>query len=210
MCLSTTKYRSLARYNVRRGMQQSYTSHALQAWKSSWRGTQHRRALHLTRLPPSQLACIRTICSHIENMITGVTKGYLYKMRFCYMHFPINVAITGRTVEIRNFLGEKRVRRCVTGASPSTCAHNRARLKIREGKESRDWGVSCLLSWPAVVGKVLTASWYRTLVSWSICSTVRCLYAAFEVCYSQLCGPGVAGDTTKVTKFHRSACRSTT
>eukprot|EP00903_Cladosiphon_okamuranus_P006628 g6473.t1 len=58
-----------------------------------------------------QLACIRTICSHVENMITGVTKGYLYKMRFCYAHFPINVSITGRTVEIRNFLGEKRVRR---------------------------------------------------------------------------------------------------
>ncbi|CAN0359597.1 unnamed protein product, partial [Ectocarpus sp. 12 AP-2014] len=58
-----------------------------------------------------QLACIRTICSHIENMITGVTKGYLYKMRFCYAHFPINVSITGKTVEIRNFLGEKRVRR---------------------------------------------------------------------------------------------------
>ncbi|CAM9923588.1 unnamed protein product [Ectocarpus fasciculatus] len=44
-------------------------------------------------------------------MITGVTKGYLYKMRFCYAHFPINVSITGKTVEIRNFLGEKRVRR---------------------------------------------------------------------------------------------------
>lgn len=60
-----------------------------------------------------QLACIRTICSHVENMITGVTKGYLYKMRFCYAHFPINVSITGKTVEIRNFLGEKRVRRQV-------------------------------------------------------------------------------------------------
>ncbi|CAB1112223.1 unnamed protein product [Ectocarpus sp. CCAP 1310/34] len=58
-----------------------------------------------------QVACIRTICSHVENMITGVTKGYLYKMRFCYAHFPINVSITGKTVEIRNFLGEKRVRR---------------------------------------------------------------------------------------------------
>ncbi|CAM9548428.1 unnamed protein product [Sphacelaria rigidula] len=44
-------------------------------------------------------------------MMTGVTKGYLYKMRFCYAHFPINVSITGRVVEIRNFLGEKRVRR---------------------------------------------------------------------------------------------------
>lgn len=69
------------------------------------------RALARPRMHPMQLACIRTICSHVENMITGVTKGYLYKMRFCYAHFPINVSITGRTVEIRNFLGEKRVRR---------------------------------------------------------------------------------------------------
>uniref|UniRef100_A0A7R9YBB6 Large ribosomal subunit protein uL6 alpha-beta domain-containing protein n=1 Tax=Pinguiococcus pyrenoidosus TaxID=172671 RepID=A0A7R9YBB6_9STRA len=58
-----------------------------------------------------QRACIRTVCSHIENMITGVTKGFLYKMRFCYAHFPIIVAIEGRNVEIRNFLGEKRVRK---------------------------------------------------------------------------------------------------
>merc|ERR1712146_715739 len=57
-------------------------------------------------------ACIRTACSHINNLIIGVTKGYEYKMRFVYAHFPINVAITGKKnkVEIRNFLGEKLVR----------------------------------------------------------------------------------------------------
>ncbi|KAM9989485.1 hypothetical protein ACTFIY_005517 [Dictyostelium cf. discoideum] len=60
-----------------------------------------------------QIACIKTITSIIENMITGVTKGYEYKMRFVYAHFPINVAVTdgGRVVEIRNFFGEKIVRR---------------------------------------------------------------------------------------------------
>ena len=58
-----------------------------------------------------QLACVRTIMSHIDNMFTGVTQGFLYKMRFVYSHFPINVAITANTVEIRNFLGEKRVRK---------------------------------------------------------------------------------------------------
>jgi large subunit ribosomal protein L9e len=58
-----------------------------------------------------QLACVRTVCSHIENMFVGVTKGFLYKMRFVYSHFPINVSLAGRTVEIRNFLGEKRVRK---------------------------------------------------------------------------------------------------
>ncbi len=60
-------------------------------------------------------AGVRTICSHIENMITGVTKGFKYKMRFCYAHFPINSAMVkngaNEVVEIRNYLGEKKVRR---------------------------------------------------------------------------------------------------
>ena len=57
-------------------------------------------------------AAIRTVTSHVENMITGVTKGFEYKMRLVYAHFPINVNIVdnGKTLEIRNFLGEKRVR----------------------------------------------------------------------------------------------------
>ncbi|KAI8872778.1 60S ribosomal protein-like protein L9 [Ramicandelaber brevisporus] len=60
-----------------------------------------------------QKACIRTVCSLINNMITGVTKGYLYKMRYVYAHFPINVNITdsGKGIEIRNFLGEKIIRK---------------------------------------------------------------------------------------------------
>ena len=59
-----------------------------------------------------RLAAIRTACSHVQNMITGVTKGFEYKMRLVYAHFPINVNIEGKgtVVELRNFLGEKRVR----------------------------------------------------------------------------------------------------
>lgn len=57
-------------------------------------------------------AAIRTALSHVENLITGVTKGYRYKMRFVYAHFPINASITNgnKGIEIRNFLGEKKVR----------------------------------------------------------------------------------------------------
>merc|ERR1711915_88103 len=60
-----------------------------------------------------ELAAVRTICSHITNMITGVTKGYQYKMRAVYAHFPINCAISEnhQLVEVRNFLGEKFVRK---------------------------------------------------------------------------------------------------
>mmetsp|Transcript_2934 Transcript_2934/g.8598 ORF Transcript_2934/g.8598 Transcript_2934/m.8598 type:complete len:189 (-) Transcript_2934:36-602(-) len=58
-----------------------------------------------------QTACIRTIATHVQNMITGVTRGFLYKMRMVYSHFPINVTVTGDVVEIRNFLGDKLVRK---------------------------------------------------------------------------------------------------
>ncbi|GIY97701.1 60S ribosomal protein L9 [Caerostris extrusa] len=60
-----------------------------------------------------ELATVRTICSHIENMIKGVTRGYQYKMRSVYAHFPINITTSkdGSLVEIRNFLGEKILRR---------------------------------------------------------------------------------------------------
>jgi len=58
------------------------------------------------------VACLRTIRSLINNMVTGVTKGFRYKMRAVYAHFPINCIIQddGHALEIRNFLGEKIVR----------------------------------------------------------------------------------------------------
>jgi len=57
-------------------------------------------------------ACTRTVLSHISNMITGVRLGFQYKMRCVYAHFPVNTNIEdkGTRVEIRNFLGERRVR----------------------------------------------------------------------------------------------------
>ena len=62
-----------------------------------------------------RLAVLRTVCSHISNLFEGVTKGFRYKMRAVYAHFPVNVNIDGKgeKVEIRNFLGEKRTRTCV-------------------------------------------------------------------------------------------------
>ncbi|XP_024189028.1 60S ribosomal protein L9 [Rosa chinensis] len=58
-------------------------------------------------------AAIRTALSHVSNLIIGVTKGYRYKMRFVYAHFPINASIpsSSNAIEIRNFLGVKKVRK---------------------------------------------------------------------------------------------------
>lgn len=74
-----------------------------------------------------QLACVRTVCSLIQNLITGVRVGYTYKMRFVYAHFPINVTFENNTVEIRNFLGEKRVRKVVL--SEGVSYHRSADIK---------------------------------------------------------------------------------
>ncbi|PWN50001.1 putative RPL9A-ribosomal protein L9.e [Violaceomyces palustris] len=58
------------------------------------------------------VACLRTAKAVLQNAINGVTKGFVYKMRAVYAHFPINMIVgpNGTSVEIRNFLGEKRVR----------------------------------------------------------------------------------------------------
>jgi large subunit ribosomal protein L9e len=65
------------------------------------------------------VATLRTVRTIINNLIIGVTKGFKYKMRYVYAHFPINVNLNknGETglweVEIRNFIGEKIVRNVV-------------------------------------------------------------------------------------------------
>jgi len=63
----------------------------------------------------TEVASLQTFTAHIQNMIIGVTRGFRYKMRFVYAHFPINVGVeqNGSVVEVRNFLGEKRVRKVV-------------------------------------------------------------------------------------------------
>ncbi len=57
-----------------------------------------------------ETALVGTIDSHIQNMITGVTKGYTYKIKIVFSHFPISVKVQGKTVLIENFTGERRAR----------------------------------------------------------------------------------------------------
>jgi large subunit ribosomal protein L6 len=58
-----------------------------------------------------EAALVGTIYSHINNMITGVTKGYSYKLKIVFSHFPISVKMQDKTVVIENFTGERRPRR---------------------------------------------------------------------------------------------------
>merc|ERR1712189_69940 len=47
-----------------------------------------------------EIAAVRTVCSHVSNMIRGVTKGFEYKMRTVYAHFPMNgVTVVNSTAQ---------------------------------------------------------------------------------------------------------------
>jgi large subunit ribosomal protein L6 len=58
-----------------------------------------------------EAALVGTINSHIQNMITGVTKGYTYKLKIVFSHFPITVKLQNKAVVVENFTGEKRPRK---------------------------------------------------------------------------------------------------
>jgi large subunit ribosomal protein L6 len=54
---------------------------------------------------------VGTVSSHINNMITGVLKGFTVKLKIVFAHFPISVNIKGDQVIIENFHGERRPRK---------------------------------------------------------------------------------------------------
>ncbi len=54
-----------------------------------------------------EAAIVGTVSSHIQNMITGVTKGFTYKLKVVFSHFPISVKVRENSVAIENFTGER-------------------------------------------------------------------------------------------------------
>ncbi len=50
---------------------------------------------------------INTVKSLVGNMVTGVTKGYTYRLKVVYAHFPISVKTKGAEILVENFVGER-------------------------------------------------------------------------------------------------------
>ncbi|MDP4012774.1 MAG: 50S ribosomal protein L6 [Candidatus Nanoarchaeia archaeon] len=61
---------------------------------------------------------VNTFRSHINGMVEGVTKGFVYKLKVCSGHFPMTIKIEKDKILINNFLGEKipRVSKILEGA----------------------------------------------------------------------------------------------
>jgi large subunit ribosomal protein L6 len=50
---------------------------------------------------------VNTAVSLVGNMVTGVTKGYTYRLKVVYAHFPITVKTKGSQILVENFVGER-------------------------------------------------------------------------------------------------------
>jgi len=52
-------------------------------------------------------ALVGSIIAHAKNMCLGVTKGFTYRLRLVYSHFPVTAKVEKDNVVIQNFLGER-------------------------------------------------------------------------------------------------------
>ena len=52
-------------------------------------------------------AMMGTFKAIFRNMVTGVTKGFTYKLKVVQTHFPMNLKVQGDRLLIENFIGER-------------------------------------------------------------------------------------------------------
>jgi large subunit ribosomal protein L6 len=63
-----------------------------------------------------------TVSSIVRGMVHGVTKGYTYKMKLVFAHFPVTVKVKDDQVVVENFMGERspRLAKILTGCKVTT------------------------------------------------------------------------------------------
>ena len=54
---------------------------------------------------------ISTTAAHIKNMMKGAEENYEYRLKICFAHFPMTVAVEKNELIIKNFLGEVKLRK---------------------------------------------------------------------------------------------------
>lgn len=54
---------------------------------------------------------VGTLRAHVKNVLRGAKEGFVYKLKICSGHFPMNVSVSGNEFVVKNFLGEKTPRK---------------------------------------------------------------------------------------------------
>lgn len=54
-----------------------------------------------------QRALAGTWNAHLNNMVKGVTDGFTYNLKAFYSHFPMTMAVKGKTFTVNNYFGER-------------------------------------------------------------------------------------------------------
>ncbi len=54
-----------------------------------------------------QKKSLGTFRAHIRNMIQGVQEPYVYKLKVCSSHFPMNIQVQNNEFVLKNFYGER-------------------------------------------------------------------------------------------------------
>lgn len=66
--------------------------------------------LYCKRATKKEKSMMGVFLAHVNNMIKGVKESFVYKLKVCSGHFPMNIEIKNENVIIHNFLGEKKQR----------------------------------------------------------------------------------------------------
>ncbi|ODM94432.1 60S ribosomal protein L9, partial [Orchesella cincta] len=111
-----------------------------------------------------EIAAVRTVCSHIENMIKGVTKGFQYKMRSVYAHFPINCVTTPGPNSKVEYIRSVRMSKGVT-VSNSTKQKDEL---IIEGNS-----IEAVSRSAALIQQSTTVKIRISVNSWTVCTSLK-------------------------------------
>lgn len=95
-----------------------------------------------------QRALVNTVLSQIKNLFRGVQTGYRFKMKTANRHFPIHTVLNsdGTVVEVKNFIGEKIVRRVelLPGVKASKTEEAKDEITL-QGPDLNNVSLSCAL-----------------------------------------------------------------
>ncbi|MBT4651328.1 50S ribosomal protein L6 [Candidatus Woesearchaeota archaeon] len=67
--------------------------------------------LESKKVTKREIKNLNTFRAHLRNMVQGVQEKFIYTVKICSGHFPMNVSVSKNELIIKNFLGESHPRK---------------------------------------------------------------------------------------------------